>query len=380
MTALSNFRFNTFVATSGSLIAEYAAEEGNGKKPSFCIRIQQALQSYWYPQLSVQAQWKSLWQPELEAEKFVDSVISTKRIRIHLYSRLTFANAVHFLLVEMAKAPLEKEFLEELLRALYHSDKTVTVCNYGSSRLHHGKAMVLSLNLTERTTALCKNRRGKLSIHDLCHRTVLAHEFLHAHQQATGVFTGKPEAFCRRWTNQREMVTIQGDGDISPFSEKFSENAFALARGEPERLSHSTFCIDPKILTKPERFYQALHHGVDLCDEFTVDELESLDEEEVANALTSEITDMFQFSKDRQAYGMVCGGKAAVTMRLDALWSPGKVQKLEVIMSSHTQSTSSVPATPCSPSVPGPQTASGLPDSSSLKPCPSAALQSTLPA
>jgi len=379
MTALSNFRFNTFVATSGSLIAEYAAEEGNGKKPSFCVRIQEALHSYFSPQ-SIPNQWKSLWQQELEAEQFVDSVLSTKRIRIHPYSKLTFANAVHFLLVEMAKAPLEKEFLEELLRALHHSDKTVTVCNYGSSRLHHGKAMVLSLNLTERTTSLCKNRHGKLCIYDLCHRTVLAHEFLHAHQQAMEVFTGKCDVASRRWTNQREMVTIQGDGDISPFSEKFSENAFAFARGEPERLSHSTFCIDPKILTKPERFYQALHHGVDLCDELTADELESLDEEEVANALTSEITDMFQFSKDRQAYGMVSGGKVAVTMRLDALWSPSKVAKLEALMSSHTQSTSSVPATPTLPSAPVPQTASESPDSSSLKPSPSAALQSALPA
>ncbi|MBI2743461.1 MAG: hypothetical protein HYX48_06045 [Chlamydiales bacterium] len=105
---------------------------------------------------------------------------------------------------------------------------------------------------------LMGDSRGAWHLEPTSFRRTLAHELLHVYCAITGRHVGYerlPKTV--RWTNAHEEMAITGA--CAGESIEFSENAFALARGEMHRVSH----LGVATVSKEELFVKAFIFGAD---------------------------------------------------------------------------------------------------------------------
>jgi hypothetical protein len=272
--SLKLFNFNSFTRSSALLIAEYCdsveqpATDGREAVTLVNPRIHQA----------VKACWLNLWQPELDAEAFITPWLEKKVFVVDQKGTgpedRPFRNAAHVLLVDMAMAPTEKQFLQELGTKLQEKRQFVYIQREAHQKylgdlfeaffepdplFPRGSAAVSSTHqirhcnsitlhrvqvcLEQNMMCLHKDLQNKFHLKPISARRTLAHELVHIYQNITGkgasYLTDVPKTLC--WTNGYEMMAIRGYGKsrMGLLRDPYSENAFACSYGEMERVSHS---------------------------------------------------------------------------------------------------------------------------------------------
>lgn len=181
--------------------------------------------------------------------------------------------------VEMAMQPGERALLQAIAQEAAKQKIHVSICRgtggmFGN-RAHHmeftvgrnsdgtdKKGHLYSVTVTpedDETLCLLQDASGKWHLGTLPFRRTLSHELIHIFYD----ITGKEEEFEKlpksiRWSNGHEEAAITGE--VPGAVVKFSENAFARARGEMLRLSHT---CEGVAADKNQLFLKALALGCD---------------------------------------------------------------------------------------------------------------------
>ncbi|HEY4255515.1 MAG TPA: hypothetical protein VGM34_04135 [Chlamydiales bacterium] len=292
---LKPFAFNQVLGNSAQLIIEYLADSAV---------IDPGVQAIVASCLS------NAWKAELEAEEFIVPWFKERIFEIADPSTQAFMNAVHVLFVDMAMAPLEKRFLQDLTGKLQARKEKIIIerekqaslfvkallgalagqgsqaasiplSTEGNCCLPQSKKALhkVRLCLEQDDGCLLQDSEGEIHLEPLSSRRILSHELIHIEQAVDGkaiqYLADVPKTL--RWSNGLEMMAIRGSGKSangSLLKESFGyyENSFARERGEMERISHyglSSFGRAPKAT----QLAMALEAGINGTVKILLDEV-----------------------------------------------------------------------------------------------------------
>jgi hypothetical protein len=302
-----------FINQAGALISSYAFEEGENEGRR---SLQTTWDRVWHSQLidqemgnphiyrhfvamtnqlisgylndeaqleEVSTVWRKIWQPHTDGECFLNSQITKGKVFFSgdLNGNGHFFNLVYPLFIDMMLQPLEQKFLRALfelpdfkiyvrkaikvgdvVNALFNELTGFPLrndsCAYEMAPSCGQRFFDVGLSLDRKVGGIHRDKNGGHFVNFMSDQRLLSHELVHVFHLAKGSFVRHHALENDCWTDAEEQMTITGQCGAD--REEFSENAFACARGEMERVSHKHI---PFTSSKNTQFLYALLVGCD---------------------------------------------------------------------------------------------------------------------
>jgi hypothetical protein len=200
---------------------------------------------------------------EKDSKQCIESLME-KTFKIIFDKDKSFADQVYNTLVDIAKYPRAREFLLTLGKKLQEIGKPLEFHEGPDTRALVTKAgnFVMSVNFEsmdcERT--LFEDSQGHWHLRSLSPSRYLAHELTHIFHYALNLTSAKTKIGSKslQWSNDEEQDTIEGIGKA-----EFTENIYAMERGEDCRIAHTGFDVDRRLKDSGPFIYRSIQFGAD---------------------------------------------------------------------------------------------------------------------